>query len=93
MAKTGSVLEQETKMHTLSQLYEPPCSFEAKESEEMDVYRICIDGVVIRYDEGSHHITMTVEGSLPSEVTEVLVQDLVQKLYLIEEEYFQVEQV
>ena len=93
MAKTGSVLEQETKMHTLSQLYEPPCSFEAKESEEMDVYRICIDGVVIRYDEGSHHITMTVEGSLPAEVTEILVQDLVQKLYLIEEEYFQVEQV
>ena len=93
MAKTGRVPEKMTTMHTLYHLYEPPCSFETKESDEMDVYRICVDGVVIRYDEGLHHITMTVEGFLSSDVTEVLIQDLVQKLYLIEEEHFQVEQV
>ena len=91
--KKGNILEDNPRRFALSRLYKPPCSFQTIESEELDVYRICIDGVVIRYDEESHHIAMTIEGTLSPDLTEILIQDLVHKLFLIEGEIFQAEQV
>ena len=60
------------------------------DSLELDVYRICIDGVVVRYCEESYHIMLTIEGTLPANTVNILVQDLLQKLFVIEGAIFQV---
>jgi hypothetical protein len=67
-------------------LYHPDLPHQAtpKGPDEHNVFRICIDGVVVRYVETGHSIQMTVEGDLPQASVQALVSDLVTKLSSLE---------
>ncbi len=52
--------------------------------EEYNVFRIKLDGVVVRYVEDSHSIQMTVEGELPQTTVKSLAANLCEKMALLE---------
>ena len=81
------------KMRALSCLYEPPVSFQPMNSQELRTHLICIDGVVVRYSEESYHIVVTVEGSLPTSILDILIEDLLHKLSIVEGEIFYAKEV
>jgi hypothetical protein len=64
-----------------------------KVEEEHNVFRIRIDGMVVRYAEDSHSIKMTVEGELPQASVQALVSDLVMKLSLLENTSYEAKQL
>ena len=53
-------------------------------TDEHRVYRLCVEGVTVRYVEGWHDIRLTVEGVLPSRTVEMIRLDLLTKLTAIE---------
>jgi hypothetical protein len=67
-------------------LYTPdlPHSKMAEITDEHRVYRLCVEGVTVRYVEGRHDIRLTVEGVLPSRTVEMIRLDLLTKLTAIE---------
>ena len=88
-------LPAEVDPQLLDRLYRPEIEHEfvprdEQNFEEHNVYRICIDGVTVRYVEDSHAIVLTVEGSLPPSVLDVLVADLRGKLSRLESAKFDV---
>ena len=52
--------------------YSPPIDHGVVKNVEFRTHKISIDGVIVRYDEGSHDITITVEGNLPEDVIATL---------------------
>lgn len=56
--------------------------------DELHVFRIQIDGIVVRYVEDPHAVTLTVEGQLPAATLERLVADLEDKLTRLEDAPF-----
>jgi len=86
-------LEKHPKMLALSCLYEPPLAFQKLDSKEMRTHRISIDGVVVRYNEESYHIAVTVEGELPTSILDILIQDVLHKLSIVEGKTFQAKEV
>ena len=48
------------------------------------VYRLCVEGVTVRYVEGWHDVRLTVEGVLPDRTVEMIRLDLLTKLTAIE---------
>ena len=69
-----------------AKLYRPELSHEEvpKVEVEHNVFRIRIDGIVVRYVEEMHAIQMTVEGNLPQASVQVLESDLLTKLSALE---------
>lgn len=55
-----------------------------KDKEEYNVYRISIEGVIVRYVEDSRTVQVTVEGELPEETIEILKADVLRKFSLLE---------
>lgn len=70
----------------LSMLYRPAIPHEQmpQVEEEYNVFRIKVDGVVVRYVEDSHSIQMTVEGELPQTTVKSLAANLCEKVALLE---------
>jgi hypothetical protein len=73
----------------LEQLYSPEVEHEVvprdwDNFDEHNVYRIRIEGVVVRYVEDSHSVVLTVEGKLPKPILDRLVADLCGKLSRLE---------
>ncbi|HEV7924992.1 MAG TPA: hypothetical protein VGR14_06530 [Verrucomicrobiae bacterium] len=64
-----------------------------KVEDEHNVFRIRIDGIVVRYVEGSHSVQMTVEGELPQESSQALAADLVTKLSALENAPYEARQL
>lgn len=52
--------------------YAPPIDHGVVKSAEFRTHKISIDGVIVRYDESSHDITVTVEGTLPANIIATL---------------------
>jgi len=49
------------------------------------VHRINVNGVVVRYNEESWAVRVTIEGDLPTSTTDAIVSDLVNKLSKLEQ--------
>lgn len=75
------------RLDMLPLLYCPSLPHEAlpQNEDQYRIYRIRVDGVVVRYVEESYSVQVTVEGRLPSEVVEHLRQDLTRKLEALEQ--------
>ncbi|HEX5055403.1 MAG TPA: hypothetical protein VFX02_02790 [Gammaproteobacteria bacterium] len=58
---------------------------------EYNVYRIRVDGVVVRFVEESHCIQVTVEGELPQSTSEVIRQDTLAKVSALDNAEYEVE--
>ncbi len=81
----GAVPEQEL----LESLYQPDVATEIianddPDDDEYGVYRIRVDGVVVRYVEDMYSIRITVEGELPEEIVERLRKDITDKFAALE---------
>ena len=63
-------------------LYQPDFADEVIELEgdEYNVSRIRKDGVDVRYEEGTWHVKMVIEGELPPSTVDALCDDLKSKL-------------
>lgn len=70
-----------------SKRFAPPVAFEEMPKSKYDyrTQRISIDGVTVRYFEGSHEICVTVEGSLPSTTISALKYHGLEILSALEE--------
>lgn len=81
-------LENDRKI--VETLYRPPLPLEAgpdsspDDEDEFGVHRIIVDGVTVRYREGSFDVRVTVEGDLPVAKIETLQGDLLEKLQRLE---------
>lgn len=74
------------RLDLLETLYTPDIPhFEMPEIvDEYRVHRRCVEGVTVRYVEGSGDVRLTVEGVLPSKAVETIRLDLLTKLQAIE---------
>lgn len=70
----------------VAKLYRPDIPHELVAGEENDykVFRIKVQGVVVRYVEDFHAVQITVEGDLPQQVTDAITSDLIGKLSALE---------
>jgi hypothetical protein len=76
----------------LATLYQPEgLEFETlpEDEDEFNIHRIRVEGVVVRYQEDSSSIRMTVEGKLADRLLDKLVSDLKGKLERIEGKKYQ----
>jgi hypothetical protein len=73
-------------LELFSHLYKPAVAHEpvAKPDDEHNVYRIKVEGVVVRYVEEMDAIQVTVEGDLPQKTLDALTHDLIDKLSALE---------
>ena len=67
-------------------LFNPPVSHEQmpKVDDEHNVFRIKVDGVVVRYVANHRSIQITVEGILPASCVQILTTDLCGKMAELE---------
>jgi hypothetical protein len=86
MGELAKDLGVQPDLDCVAKLYLPPVHHEPlpKVEDEYGVFRIKVDGVIVRYVEESWSIQMTVEGSLPQETIDLLTTDLVEKLIALE---------
>lgn len=79
-------LGKEPNLDLIKSLYSPNIPYQniPENDKEYKIYRICIDGVIVRYVEGSVSVQVTVEGELPEETVEILKSDLLEKFSLLE---------
>ena len=82
-----SQLGSPSQLDLLSLLYVPSVPHEVipQQEDEYNVYRIRVDGVVVRYVEESYTVQATIEGDLPADSIQHLRKDLIRKLELIEQ--------
>jgi hypothetical protein len=68
-------------------LYAPPVPHEKipDKEDEFRVRRINVNGVVVRYNEDSWAVVVTIEGDLPTSTTDTIVSDFVNKLSALEQ--------
>jgi len=73
-------------LELFDRLYRPAIPHEALADAdgEFNVHRITIDGIVVRYIEGSHAIHVVVEGALPAATVATVTDDLRDKLATLE---------
>lgn len=83
------------QIEAVERLYVSPLTGEQAhgDEEEYGRYRLDIDGVTVRFDEGMDEIAMTVEGCLPESITRSLVGELKEKLSSIEQTPYKVSRV
>ncbi|RVD58260.1 hypothetical protein EN828_21470 [Mesorhizobium sp. M2D.F.Ca.ET.185.01.1.1] len=79
-------LGADPRLDLLETLYAPdiPHSKIPEIADEYRVHRLCVEGVTVRYVEGSDDIKVTVEGVLPDQTVEATRLDLLTKLEAIE---------
>ena len=85
-ARHLSHLGPNPRIDLLETLYTPdvPHSKRPEVPDEHRVYRLCVEGVTVRYVEGRHDVRLTVEGVLPDRTVEMIRLDLLTKLTAIE---------
>ena len=52
--------------------------------QEYNVFRISVNGVIVRYVEDLYSVQVTVEGNLPEDVIEKIKSDVLEKFSLLE---------
>jgi hypothetical protein len=74
------------------QLYAPPVPHQkiAERENEFQVYRIDVNGVIVRYNEQGSSVLITIEGDLPASTADILVSDLVDKLSTLERRPYEI---
>ncbi|MFN0057398.1 MAG: hypothetical protein ACKVX7_02990 [Planctomycetota bacterium] len=74
------------QLDIVSNLYRPPIPHEQMPTVEFEfnVFRIKVDGIVVRYVEDTYSVQLTIEGELPTATVEVLTSDLSKKLGVVE---------
>lgn len=82
----AEVLGKPPDLELFARLYKPSVAHEelAKSEDEYNVYRIIVEGVVVRYVEQVTSIQMTVEGELPQKTLDTLTRDLLDKFSALE---------
>ena len=85
--KLETELGMPLRLEVVPLLYRPPIAHEVmpEQENEYNIYRIRVDGVVVRYVEDRFTVQMTIEGELQPEAVEQLREDLVQKLETVEQ--------
>jgi len=95
MEKLGKKLGIRPDLDQVANLFRPPIPHE--EMPEVQggyrIFRIKVDGVVIRYVVDSHSIQLTVEGDLAQATVEVITSDLLSKLSALENTKFVLTQI
>jgi hypothetical protein len=68
-------------------LYVPPVAHEkiADREDEFRVRRINVNGVIVRYNEKSSGVVITIEGELPGSTADIIVSDFVHKISALEQ--------
>ncbi|MCL4692517.1 MAG: hypothetical protein KJ060_08400 [Candidatus Hydrogenedentes bacterium] len=86
MSKLEAELGCQPDVDVATRLYQPPMPHDDLPSneDESDIYRVCVDGVVVRYAEDWHSIQVTVEGELSAGIIGMLKADLVEKVESLE---------
>lgn len=86
VAKIEEELEVLPDRDLVSRLYRPPIPHEdlTSNENEYNVFRIRVDGVVVRYVEDWHSVQVTVEGELSTDTIGMLKADLLKKISSLE---------
>lgn len=82
-------------LDVFAKLFVPPVAHESLSTsgDELGVHRIDVGGVVVRYVESHMSIKLVVEGVLPEPTTATLVDDLREKLSMIEHTPYEAQEV
>lgn len=85
----GEEIGGEPDMDAFNNLYTPlvehtPIERDPENEDDWRANRIMIDGVCVRYNDDTEHLSVTVEGDLPKTIVESFAADLKSKLALIE---------
>jgi hypothetical protein len=97
--RLASLLGPDADPDRIEALYSPPIPHQSSSGQEgpseneYGVWRIIVDGVIVRYNEEMHGVMMTVEGVLSETVCAVLVEDLRVKLSAIEGHAYRTERI
>jgi hypothetical protein len=86
MQELARTLGARPNLDSLTTLYRPnvPHELVPQEDDEFSVFRIKVDGIVVRYVEEMYSIQMTVEGDLQQRTFDALAADLLEKLTTLE---------
>lgn len=90
MKELENMLGQRPDLKLFDSLFRPPVPHEVlpNQEDEMHVFRIQLDDVVIRYAVEMYSVQLRVEGTLPESTTDALVADLVHKWSTLENQPF-----
>ncbi len=82
----------EPDLDLFAELYDPPVQHEKIPAveDEFHVYRININGVTVRYNQDNWTVSVTVEGDLPTAITNAITSDLRTKLAALERTAYEV---
>jgi len=75
---------KEPEIDLIKDLYRPDVPHSQMPQEEYNVFRIKIDGVIVRYVENLYAVQVTVEGNLPEEIVDSIKSDLYEKFSMLE---------
>ncbi len=75
---------KEPEVDLINVLYFPDVPHTQIPQQEYNVFRINVDGVIVRYVEDLYAIRVTVEGDLPENIIEKIKSDLSEKFSLLE---------
>jgi len=84
----------EPDVKIVKDIYRPDVQHESvpEVEEEYETHRIIVDGVIVRYVEDRHGVQMAVEGQLPKDIIKKLVEDVRNKLSILENSVCDVEE-
>jgi hypothetical protein len=94
LEKLTQQLGARPNLDLVHKLFSPPINHTEcpRPAGEFNVFRIEVDGILVRYVYDTFSVQMTVEGLLPQAATEILVSDLLKKLETLENAPFNVTQ-
>lgn len=80
-------------VESVAGIYSPDIPHEQlpETDDEYNVFRIRVNGVVVRFVEESHGIQVTVEGELPSEIVEIIKAHTLKKISVLENAEYDIE--
>jgi hypothetical protein len=85
MAQVEESLGFRPDLALYEKLYAPPVPHEKIQNKKDEVRRINVNGVVVRYNEESWAVHVTIEGDLPTSTTDIIISDFVNKLSTLEQ--------
>jgi hypothetical protein len=75
---------KEPDLDLINALYSPDVPHILIPQQEYNVFRISVNGVIVRYVEDLYSVQVTVEGNLPEDVIEKIKSDVLEKFSLLE---------
>ncbi|MGK7873956.1 MAG: hypothetical protein AB4426_11790 [Xenococcaceae cyanobacterium] len=84
--KLAKELGIEPNIDLINNLYSPEIPHQQipDKDDEYGVYRISIDGIIVRYVEELFAVQVTVEGHLPEKLIEIIKSDMLKKISILE---------